>query len=81
MIKHQFWCMEYGGAGIRLKFKGDLLKQNKVTNDHGKIVNICIVYETNSTFTSQSSFTLKNYLFCAVKITIKYKYKQDISNI
>ena len=71
--------LEYGGAGTRLKFKGDLLRQNKVTYNHGKIVNIYIVYEISPTFTSQSSFTLKNSLFGAVKITknadiSKYKY-------
>ena len=49
--------LEYGGAGIRLKFKEDSLRQNKVTYNHGKIVNIYIVYEISSTFTSQSSFT------------------------
>ena len=26
----------YGGAGIRLKFKGDSFRQNKVTYNHGK---------------------------------------------
>ena len=61
--------LEYGVAVIRLKFKGDSLRQNKVTYDHGKIVNIYVVYEISSTFTSQSSFTLKNSLFGAVKIT------------
>ena len=70
--------LEYGGAGIRLKFKGDLLRQNKVTYNHEKIVNIYIVYES-STFTSQSNFTLKKSLFGAVKITkhadtSKYRY-------
>ena len=71
--------LEYGGAGIRLKFKGDHLRQNKVTCDHGKIVNIYVVHEISSTYTSQSSFILKNSLFGAVKITKnadinKYKY-------
>ena len=61
--------LEYGGARIRLKFKGDLLRQNKVTYNHAKIVNIYIVYKTSSTFTSQSSFSFKNSLFGAVKIT------------
>ena len=28
--------VEYGSAGIRLKFKGDSLRQNKVTYNHGK---------------------------------------------
>ena len=71
--------LEYGGAGIRLKFKGNSLRQNKVTYNYGKIVKIYIVYEISSTFTSQSSFTLKNYLFGEVKVTknadiSKYKY-------
>ena len=71
--------LEYGGAEIRLKIKGDSLRQNKVTYNHGKIVKIYIVYEISSTFTSQSSFALKNSLFGAIKITknaviSKYKY-------
>ena len=65
------WSMEYGGAGIRLKFKEDHLRQNKVTYNHGKIVNIYIVYQISSTFTNQSSLTLKNPLFGVVKITKK----------
>ena len=64
---------------MRLKFKNGLLRQNKVTYNHGKIVNIYIVYEISSTFTSQSTFTPKNSLFSAVKLTknsdiSKYKY-------
>ena len=42
--------LEYGSAEIRLKFKGDSLRQSKVTYNHGKIVNIYIVYEISSTF-------------------------------
>ena len=61
--------LEYGGAEIRLKFKGDSLRQNKVTYNYGKIVNIYIFYEISSTFTGRKSFTLKNSLFGAVKIT------------
>ena len=71
--------LEYGGVGIRLKFKGDSLRQNKVAYNHEKIVNIYIVHEISSTFTCQSSFALKSSLFAAVKITknadkSKYKY-------
>ena len=35
--------LEYEGVGIRLKFKGDLLRQKKVTYNHKKIVNIYTV--------------------------------------
>ena len=71
--------LEYEGAGIRSKIKGDSLRQSKVTFNNGKIVNIYTVYEISSTITSQSSFTLKNSLFGAVRITknvdiSKYKY-------
>ena len=66
---------------MRLKFKNDLLRQNKVTYNHEKIVNLYlyIVYEISSTFTSQSTFTPKNSLFGAVRLTkisdiSKYKY-------
>ena len=64
---------------MRLKFKNDLLRQNEVTCNHGKIVKIYIVYEISSTFTSQSTFTPKNSLFGAVKLTkdsdiSKYKF-------
>ena len=70
--------LDYGGAGIRLKFKGDSFRQNKVTYNHGKIVNIYIIYEISSTLTNQSNFILKNSLFDAVKIRknadiVKYK--------
>ena len=54
---------------MRLKFKDNLLRQNKVTYNHGKIVNIYIFYEISSTFISQSTFTTKNSLFGAVKLT------------
>ena len=71
--------LEYGGAGIRLQFRRDLLRQNKVTYNHGKIVNIYIVYKTSSISTISSSLTLINSLLGAVKITknadiSKYNY-------
>ena len=59
--------LEYESAGIRSKFKRDFLRQNKLIYNHEIIVNI--IYEISSIFTSQNSFTLKNYLFDAVKIT------------
>ena len=71
--------LKYESDRIRLQYKGDLLKQNIAAYNHGPVVNIYIVYEISSTFTSQSCFTLKNYLFGTVKITknsdiSKYKY-------
>ena len=68
----------YDNARIKLKFNGDLLKLNKVTYNHGPIVNIYIVYRLIPT-TKDSSVSLKNCLFGAVKLTKnayidKYKY-------
>ena len=37
--------LSYYGTKIRVKFNGSCLKQDKVTYNHGKIVNIYIVYE------------------------------------
>ena len=37
--------LDYFGTKVRLKFGGRCLKQDKITYDHKKIVNIYIVYE------------------------------------
>ena len=37
--------VNFVGTKARVKFNGDCLKQGKITFDHGKIVNIYIVYE------------------------------------
>ena len=49
---------------------GDLLKQNKATNNHGPIGNIYIVYRLIPP-TKDSSVTLRNCLFGAVKLKKK----------
>ena len=68
----------YDNARIRLSFTGDLLKQNKVTYDHGSIMNIYIVYRLTP-YVNTLGVTLENCLFVAVKSTKnadidKYKY-------
>ena len=68
----------YDNARIKVKFNGDLLKQNKVTCNHRPTVNIYTVYRLIPT-TKDSSVTLQNCLFGAVKLTKhsdvdKYKY-------
>ena len=60
----------YDNVSIKVKFNGDLLKQNKVTYNHGPIVNIYIVYRLTST-TKDSIVTLQDCLFGAVKLTRK----------
>ena len=61
--------MDYVGTKIRVKFRGDCLKQEKITFNHGKIVNIYIVYEIERSVNIRSYPTLENCLFGAVELT------------
>ena len=68
----------YLNAGLGVKFNRDFLKQNKVTYNHGPIVNIYIVYKSIPD-TKDSSITLENCLSGAVRLKKnadidKYKY-------
>ena len=72
--------LAYDNATIKVKFNGDFLKQDRVTYNHGPIVNIYVVYRLTPT-TKDSSVTLQNYLFGAVELTKtadidKYKYSE-----
>ena len=58
-------------ARIKLNFIGDLLKQDKITYNHGSIVNIYIVYRLSPSITSD--ITLENCLFGALKRTKNLK--------
>ena len=60
----------YDNARIKVKFNGNLLKQNKVTYNHGSIVSIYIVYRlTPKINLGGIGPTLQNCLFGAVKLT------------
>ena len=59
----------YYPSKIRVKFTGSCLKQDKVIFNHGKVVNIYIVYELGASSSSDSDPTLKNCLFGAVTLT------------
>ena len=61
--------LDYVGTKARVEFKGSCLKQDKISFDHGKVVNIYIVYEKNINFEIDSYSTLENCLFGAVKLT------------
>ena len=54
----------YYAGKIRAKFTGNCLKQDKVIFNHGKVVNIYIVYGLGASGSSDSDPTLKNCLFC-----------------
>ena len=72
--------LEYLGTKLRARFSGSCLKQNAITYNHGKSVNIYILYKINKTDnTTSSDPTLENCLFGAVTLTKnadidKYKY-------
>ena len=68
--------LSYYGSKIRVKFNESCLKQDKITFNHGKIVNIYILYEISKNLNTSSYPTLKNCLFGAVSL-IKHT---DIDN-
>ena len=72
--------LSYLDTKARAEFTGSCLKQDKITFNHGEIVNIYIVYEIRNNNNSNSNYpTLKNCLFGAVSLTKnadidKYEY-------
>ena len=73
----------YDNVRIKVKFNGNLLNQDKVTYNHGPLVNIYIVYRLTPA-TKDSSVTLENCLFGAVKLTKNTnidKYKHSAHGI
>ena len=59
----------YVGTKARVRFTGDCLKQEKITFNLGKIVNIYVAYEIEKSVNISSYPILENCLFGAVKIT------------
>ena len=71
--------LDYYGTKTRTEFNGSCLKQDSVTFNHGKVVNICIIYEISKSINISDYPTLENCLFGAVSLTKnadidKYKY-------
>ena len=60
--------LNYYGTKARLEFRGSCLKQDKSTFNHGKIVNIYIVFELDKTYVKTHP-TLASCLFGAISIT------------
>ena len=54
--------LDFVGIKARAKFNGDCLKQEKITFNHGKIVNIYIVYEIGKSVNISSYPTIENCL-------------------
>ena len=61
--------LDYVGTKTSVKLNGNCLKQEKITFNHGKILNIYIVYEIERSVNISSYTTLENCLFGAVKFT------------
>ena len=61
--------LDYYGTKTRVEFNGSCLKQDSVTFNHEKAVNIYIVYEISKSINISDYPTLKNYLFGAVSLT------------
>ena len=71
--------LDYYGTKIRLRFNKSILKQDKITYNHGKIINIYIVYEISKSYNISNCPRLESNLFGAVKLTKnpgvdEYKY-------
>ena len=56
------------GTKTRVEFSGSCLKQDKVTFNHGKIVNIYIVYEISKSINISDYPTLENCLIGAISL-------------
>ena len=63
------FSVDYIGTKARVKFNEDYLKQDKITFELGKIINIYIAYEIKRSFNIDSYPTLENCLSDAVKLT------------
>ena len=61
--------LDYYGTKTRVEFSGSCLKQDKVTFNQRKIVNIYIVYEISKSINISDYLTLENCLFGAVSLT------------
>ena len=61
--------IDFVGTKVRAKFNEDCLKQKKITFNHGKIVNIYVVYEIEGSFNISCYPILEICLFNAVKLT------------
>ena len=71
--------LDYYGTKTRVKFNGSCFKQDSVTFNHGKVVNIYNCYEISKSINISKYPTLENCLFAAISLTEnavinKYKY-------
>ena len=73
--------LRFYGTKTKVEFNGSCLKQDKVTYNHGTIVNKSIVYEIDQNYSISSYSTLENCLFGAISLAKnadidKHKYSE-----
>ena len=73
--------LDYYGTKTRVEINGSCLKQDSVTFNHKKVVNVYVVYEIGKNFNISDYAPLENCLFAAVTLTRnadidKYKYSE-----
>ena len=61
--------LDYYGTKTRVEFSGSCLKQDSVTFNHKKVVNIYIVYEISKSINISDYLTLENCLFGVDSLT------------
>ena len=69
--------LSYFRSKTRVEFNGSWLKQDKITYDNGKVVNIYIVYEISGNLNVSSYSTLENWSFVSLTTDAdidRYKY-------
>ena len=71
--------LNYAGTKMRVELKESCLKQDNISFNHGKIVNIYSVYKINKYFNISNFPTQENCFFGAIKLTKhpdidQYKY-------
>ena len=55
--------LNYYGTRTRVEFNGSFLEQDKVKFNHGKVVNIYIVYEISKSINIRNYLTLENCFY------------------
>ena len=60
----------YFGTKTRAEFNGSCLKQDEITYNHGKMVNVYIVYEINKNYdiSSYPTHLLKMFILISINI-------------
>ena len=61
--------LSYCGTKTRVEFSGRCLRQEQITFNYGKIVNIYIAYEISKNYNIRDYPTLENCLFGTVSLT------------